>query len=573
MALRKPFVISSEGFHEEMPTADALDVGAITINASGAGIDAGAKKVTNVGDGTSDGDVLNKAQIDALVATGNVFKEPVFSENQLIDGASGGIAALGALFFANQPIAGDFVTFYDGTNTETYTFVANTGAETLPNDVSIETSALTAMQRLVLRMNADASNTFWTAEFHTPGEHNSGGEIHIIEDKTPVDAISTSRIYGTFGTPADCQVVSFSDGVDPIQYNQGVAAAMPSADPTSGRFGLSRGEATLVDGEVHLALDINAQFSWEDSAQTWNQISGSGAIPDATSGSGGDVKGLVTLDEDKGLQIVANGIAEVRLEASKGIQFESGGGIGVKIDDTPDTLDVDSDGLKVVGVPSAFKVAGTAVSANVSAANLNTLTAGVASDAQSLHTHGNLSSTGHTHTHASTTGQTANDHHNQAHQLSGSDHTETGLTSGHILTATGATTFAWQAPGAASEVPKIEDTVTTATDAVANGDPVYINGNNTFGKARADTDAKARVTGITRTGGGAAPTSIEVVSAGPCTAILAGGGTANTPYYLQATGGIGTSLPGAGNRVICVGYALNANDLFVRITDYGKKAA
>ena len=41
----------------------------------------------------------------------------------------------------------------------------------------------------------------------------------------------------------------------------------------------------------------------------------------------------------------------------------------------------------------------------------------------------------------------------------------------------------------------------------------------------------------------------------------------------QATGGIGTSLPSAGNRVIQVGKAENATDLFVDIIDYGKKAA
>ncbi len=39
---------------------------------------------------------------------------------------------------------------------------------------------------------------------------------------------------------------------------------------------------------------------------------------------------------------------------------------------------------------------------------------------------------------------TANQHHNQAHTLDGSDHTVTGLTTGHVLTATSATTFAFQ---------------------------------------------------------------------------------------------------------------------------------
>ena len=33
------------------------------------------------------------------------------------------------------------------------------------------------------------------------------------------------------------------------------------------------------------------------------------------------------------------------------------------------------------------------------------------------------------------------------------------------------------------------------------------------------------------------------------------------------------ALPGSGKRVIQVGIAMNSTDLFVRIVDYGKKAA
>jgi len=569
MALRKPFVMSSEGFHEEVPVTDSLDVGAITINASGTGIDMNSKKITNLADGTNAADGVNLAQVEALVATGNIFKEPVHAENQLVNGASGGIAALEVIHFVNTPVVGDTVVFNDGTLTRTYSFVANIAGESAATDVSIETSAATAMQRLITRVMADAGNTAWDLYYHASGE--TGNEIHVIERKTPVDAISTSRIYGVWTTQADFQVVPFSDGTTAISYNEGVAATAPTSDPGSGRFGFSRAETTLVDGEVHLALDLNAQFSWEDSAQSWNQISGVGAIPDATSGSGGGTKGLATFDSDKGLQIISGAITEVKLESGKGIQFESGGGLGIKIDDTPDTLDVDTDGLKVVGVPSLFKINGSAVGANVTAANLGTLVN--AGDASSLHNHVSLySALGHSHTHASTTGQTANDHHNQVHGLVSSDHTVSGLTSGHVLTALSATTFGFASPGAASKAPKISSAYTTATDTTANGDAVYINGNDTFGLGRADTDSKARVTGIVQTGGGAAPTTVEVVSAGPCAGVLSGA-TAGTPYYLQATGGIGTSLPGAGNRVICVGYALNATDLFVRITDYGKKAA
>lgn len=573
MALRKPFVLNTtEGYHEELPVADTLDVGSIEINASGTGIDMNSKKITEVGDGSDPADGVNLAQVQALVASGNIFKEPVFAAAQLINGASGGIAALGALFFAAIPVVGDEITITDGTNTRTYDFVANIAGELADTDVSIETDAATAMARFVLRVNADAANTYWDLEFHAPGEFNTDGEIHVQESKTPVDTLSTSRIYGTFTTQAELQVITFSDGATADQYNEGTAAAASTTDPAGGRFGLGRAEATLIDGEVHLALDENTQHSWEDSAQIWNQISGVGAIPDAESGSGGSTKGLATFDEDKGLQVVANGIAEVRIEASKGIQFESGGGIGVKIDDTPDTLDVDADGLKVTGLPSTFKINGTAVSAGVTGPNLDTLVAGASSDAQSLHTHDNLSSSGHSHAHSEITSVGVNDHHNQSHAIDGGDHTASGLTAGHVLTASGASAFGFAAlPTAIDEAKRLEETLTTATDVTANADPVYINGNDTVGKARADTDAKARVIGVIKSGAGAAPTSVDVIRRGICAGILVGA-TANTPYFLQETGGIGTSIPGATFRVIRVGYAINATDLEVLIHDYGKKA-
>jgi hypothetical protein len=122
------------------------------------------------------------------------------------------------------------------------------------------------------------------------------------------------------------------------------------------------------------------------------------------------------------------------------------------------------------------------------------------------------------------------------------------------------------------EATRVENTHTTATDSTATADPVYINGADTVGKARADDDAKADVIGVIRTGAGAAGATPDVVSHGPAAGVLSGA-TAGAVYFLQATGGIGTSIPGGGNRVIQVGYALNATDLFVLIKDFAKRAA
>ncbi|APU89191.1 putative carbohydrate-binding protein [Virus Rctr71] len=58
------------------------------------------------------------------------------------------------------------------------------------------------------------------------------------------------------------------------------------------------------------------------------------------------------------------------------------------------------------------------------------------------HAHAGASSGGQI-PHGNLSGIGANDHHNQQHALVGSDHTASGLTTGHVVRASGATTFAW----------------------------------------------------------------------------------------------------------------------------------
>jgi hypothetical protein len=66
---------------------------------------------------------------------------------------------------------------------------------------------------------------------------------------------------------------------------------------------------------------------------------------------------------------------------------------------------------------------------------------------------------------------TANQHHNQAHAIDGADHTATGLTAGYVLTATGATTFAFQeATGGIVKV--ADDAARVALDA-ESGDVIF----------------------------------------------------------------------------------------------------
>lgn len=112
-------------------------------------------------------------------------------------------------------------------------------------------------------------------------------------------------------------------------------------------------------------------------------------------------------------------------------------------------------------------------------------------------------------------------------------------------------------------------------EAVAVADPLVTAAtNDRVRKGRGDTDAKAYVLGIAETAQASVGSNTRMVSRGVATGVIAGA-TVGDRYYLGATGGLtaANTPPGAGNRIILVGLAKNATDLWVNIIDFGKKAA
>jgi hypothetical protein len=600
MAARKPMFMNAEGFSEEMAIADSITLGGLTM---GGNILMGTNKVTGAADATADQDLVTKSQLDSAVISGGIVKEALWAAAQLDN--TDGINALGGLFFDAIPAVGDQVTFKNGTLTRTYDFVVNQGAESLATDVSIETDAATAMARLVLRVNADAANTQWDLAVNT-GHTTTNSTVVTVIERASAAGDSTSRIYGnTWATPADFNVIEFADaGVPRLDYtdNSITVAQAANADPGNGRFGLRRIVAALTDGEIHLVLDTDQQWSWDADVTQWNLLS-SGLLPDATSGSGGGIKGKITVDSDFGL-LVSSGILKIALTATvnpglefdatdkglavnpdtdagievtaggvaidlaasnPGLQFSTGdlavlpntsagievtaSGIGIdlaatnpalgfdgsgdlevlvvtaggiekaatglqiKLDNTPNaTLSLSSSGIKVIGVPALFTIAGTAVSANVTATNLGILTAGVASDADALHTHHNI-----------------------------------------------------------AQAQRVERDDLNAAENLAGGDPVYWSANDQYGKGDAGVDAKSRVIGV-NVGAVTTGNPATVVSEGEAAGV-GGAWTVNDVIYLADTGGLTNTRPAASKRIIVMGYAMNANDLWVDIRDYGKRAA
>jgi len=260
-----------------------------------------------------------------------------------------------------------------------------------------------------------------------------------------------------------------------------------------------------------------AQFSGAGQITAGAGLSKDGNTIDVNFGDGirndSDYVALDLADVNPGLELtgaVANQKElQVLVDGEHGI-IRGASGIELEIDDTPDTLDVDADGLKVVGLPSLFKINDVAVGADVTAANMDTLTDG--SNADALHSHSALE---------------------------------------------------------VDEAKRVEDTHENK-NVVSDGDVVrWSDTNDQLDVADNSSVAGGRAIGVARTGGAVSPGTSEVVKHGVCAGCLAGA-TPNTPYFLGASGALvlGSAIPTPG-RAVRVGFAKNATDLDVQIMDFG----
>jgi hypothetical protein len=261
---------------------------------------------------------------------------------------------------------------------------------------------------------------------------------------------------------------------------------------------------------------------------TWVQFSSAGVY---SAGDGLTLSGTqFSVNQGDGLQF-NSGVLEVDLvDVDPGLEFASGqlqvklnssnpalslsSGLSVTLSGT--TLAKDASGLKVIGLPSAFEIAGSAVSGNVSAANLSTLTGGIASSA------GNASS---------------------------------------LITLNNVAVWNCNAD----------------SNGLTAGDAVYISAGNTAKQAKAknsgSSDKDGWVVGVVSSAGAAGGAQAKIITSGIATGILSGA-TAGAPYYLGDNGGM-TSDPtsiGSGDRFVMIGVAMNATDLWVQVRDFGQKA-
>jgi len=294
------------------------------------------------------------------------------------------------------------------------------------------------------------------------------------------------------------------------------------------------GWAVLVQDYDNGGFWDNTGWTYSSSDNDWVQFTGLGQVNagagltksgntlDVGNGDGITVNAdSIELDitaSNPGLELTGtspNKTLNVLVSGNEGI-VTTATGVAIEIDDTPDTLDVDANGLKVVGLPLQFKVNDVQVGTTVTAANLDTLTDG--SSGVTLHTH--------------------------------------------------------TPPAGVEYADRVEDTHENQA-AVTTGFVVrWGSTTNQILMADNGTAVNARAIGVARVGGAISPGTSDIVKHGVCTSCLtphADAFTVNTEAFLGAAGALRlyANVPRPG-RIIRMGYAKNAADLDVQIMDLGR---
>jgi hypothetical protein len=118
----------------------------------------------------------------------------------------------------------------------------------------------------------------------------------------------------------------------------------------------------------------------------------------------------------------------------------------------------------------------------------------------------------------------------------------------------------------------VKNTYTAAAGGVTAGDPVYFSANDVVDDADASrpVGTAIQVFGVAdATAAGAA--SVVVTSEGPVAGVLTAlAPTAGDPVYLANGGGLTLTAPTGNNDRVLIGYAINADDLYVKTQYFGK---
>jgi len=470
MALRKPLFMAAEGYSEEMAAADSIELGALTMSGN---IVMATNKITGLGSATATGDALAYGQTGALLNGLN-------ANSQLITNVATPVSATDAA------TKGYVDGLAQGLDVRASVRAITSADITLSGTQTVDGVALVVGNRVLVAAQSTGTQNgvyvvaagAWTRTTDFASGSAVADAFMFVEEGT---------LYADTGWVCTNNVASDVVGTDALTFSQfssaGVIIAGTGLTKTGNTIDFIGGKGIVANAD-----DADIELDTAADAQGAGNGGGSSGLEFDTSGAAGKLRAAV--HATAGLERTATGLA-------------------VKLNGT--TLQSAAGGLSVKGLPSLFEIATVAVSANVTAANLTTLTGG--GDASSLHTH---------------TGST------NAQKIFNTD---------------------------------------LSNEALAIGDPVVWSGTALkLNQAIPTTDARSRVVGVNLTTAAGADVSVNWVAHGVAPGVLTGA-TPGAPYYLANAGGLSTSTASGGNRNVLIGYAKSATDLWVRITDYGKKAA
>jgi len=523
MAIKVPQIRNTDsgtGWPEDLDIAnDGMDLGNAAQISGDLTFDSGGEpRGLPTTPGASDAGA-SKAYVDSVAVQSRSWKEILLVAEQLLDGASGGVLQAILIAFDSQPTANDTFIITDGTTTETFTFKAS---ESAAFDVAIGATAADTLANLIQAINDDS--TLWSG-VDTTGLDDYFASAYANQGVIYRTAVSSNddRVYGSSTTATQIKVVEFvTGGIDDYSSGAGTEGNLPAADPSAKRFGFARTFANLVTVETHPIAEDISTWTWDEDDNLWRQTDSS-AI---TAGAGLDRSGsTISVDLDTTAAETGAGTGG----GSSGLEFDTSGNSGELRAAVSATgaIGRQADGLGI-RLPSSNP--GLQISGNELDAKLDG-TRGLAKDASG-----------------------------QYIKIDNSSITFDG--SGNL-----------QASGA-TEAQRIENEM-EVNAAVVVADAVEWDGaNDRVEPCDADTVGEARVVGIATSAQPTPGSDCTVVSLGVAASVISGA-TVGDPYFLQTGGGIGPGLPtgssGDFRRVVRVGYAKNATDLWVEIQDFGRR--
>ena len=317
MAERKPLFTNDGGPDEEMATTDTATFGGLTIS-SAAGIAMGGFKITNLGVATVGTDAVNLDLVNSLVAIAVTGFDPKASVRLKT------VAALPAFTAAGTGVG------------KTLTATAN-GA------LSVDGVAVAVGDGILYAIDAtsDVNHGFYSVT-----AAGGAGAPYVLTRRADADqnteVTAGAYVFVTEGTQAETGWVLKTN--DPIVV-----------DTTALEFVQFTGTGSIVAGAgiLKTGSTLDVELDTGAAAQTGGTGGGSSGLEFDVAGAAGKLRAAVT--------------------ATGGLQ-RLGTGLAARLNGT--TLASGALGLSVLGLPSLYEINGVAVSANVTAANENSLVDG-----------------------------------------------------------------------------------------------------------------------------------------------------------------------------------------------------